>query len=339
MRVIHGCGVEHERGVPFGMTVDMLAPHLQEPLPADRFRAQRVVRSLLEQLGRERPLALALDDLHWADDASLELVLHLLRRPPESAQLLVLAARPGAAAERLVEAALGAPGWEALTPAPLSDADALKLLDGVPDLDRRRRIVADARGNPLFLRELAHSGPGNRTGAPQRAGPAADDAVRVAGDGAPRAVGARRGPAGGRGRRGDARLQAIPTVTHFALWIRALVHEARGERHETERLVREAAALAGAVQPSKRSFTAAVDLAAIDAAHDPARALREMVEADGPELSRTDPTTRCAQFLRLVRVALALVRIDDAAAFAARATAHGDRLRLPVAASRATCAR
>ena len=32
-------------------------------------------------LGRERPVALVLDDLHWADEASVEFVLHVLRRP------------------------------------------------------------------------------------------------------------------------------------------------------------------------------------------------------------------------------------------------------------------
>ena len=96
MLVLHGCGVEHERAVPFAAAVDALdAASGREELPAERFRAHRAVRALLEELGRERPLALLLDDLHWADEASLELVLHLLRRPPESAQLLVFAARPG----------------------------------------------------------------------------------------------------------------------------------------------------------------------------------------------------------------------------------------------------
>ena len=159
MVVLHGCGVEHERAVPFAVALDALGSHLSEELPSDRFRAHRAVRALLAELGHERPLAMLLDDLHWADEASLELTLHLLRRPPESAQLLVFAARPGAAAQRLLEAALGAPGWEPLTLAPLADEDALRLLDGVADPERRRRIVSDAGGNPLFLRELARSGP------------------------------------------------------------------------------------------------------------------------------------------------------------------------------------
>ena len=43
--------------------------------------------SLLELLGREQTFALVLDDLHSADDASAEFVLHLLRRPPRSARI------------------------------------------------------------------------------------------------------------------------------------------------------------------------------------------------------------------------------------------------------------
>jgi AAA ATPase-like protein len=47
----------------------------------ERHRAHRAVRFLIEQLAASRPVVVALDDLHWADDASLELVAHLLRRP------------------------------------------------------------------------------------------------------------------------------------------------------------------------------------------------------------------------------------------------------------------
>ena len=89
--------------------------------------------------------------------------------------------------------------------------------------------------------------------------------------------------------------------------------------------MRDAAPLVGALQPSKLAATAMVDLAAMDAADDPERALAEMIAADGPELERTDPTTRTAQFLRLVRAALAVGRIDDATAWAAAASASGSR--------------
>src|SRR4051812_11933259 len=93
---IEGRGVEHGRDVPFGVVhtallphagalprgaIDAVAPGLGGPSPcapdvspAERFHLHRAGRALLELLGRRRPLVLLLDDLHWADEASIELV-------------------------------------------------------------------------------------------------------------------------------------------------------------------------------------------------------------------------------------------------------------------------
>ena len=60
--------------------------------------AHRAVRELLERLAATQPLVLVLDDVHWADAASVELLAALLRRPPAAAVLLAMAARPAAAA-------------------------------------------------------------------------------------------------------------------------------------------------------------------------------------------------------------------------------------------------
>ena len=115
---------------------------------AERFRHHRALRALLELLARERPVALLLDDLHWADEASLEFVLHLLRRPPRAACLLVFALRPGdrgdaAAGGRARDAGLGAPAA-----GPLSDDAARALLAGLPDAAVRERVVARGGGQP-----------------------------------------------------------------------------------------------------------------------------------------------------------------------------------------------
>src|SRR5919107_38207 len=101
LRVVAGRGVEHERDIPFGVMCDALGELAGTPgaVPvAERFRRHREVAASLERLA---PVALLLDDLHWADEASLELVLHLLRRPVPVPAMLVIASRPVGPAGRL----------------------------------------------------------------------------------------------------------------------------------------------------------------------------------------------------------------------------------------------
>ena len=66
------------------------------------------MRSTIERLAADAPLVVILDDVHWADDASLELIQALLRRVPDARALLALGFRPGQAPARLA-AALAAP--------------------------------------------------------------------------------------------------------------------------------------------------------------------------------------------------------------------------------------
>ena len=72
--------------------------------PHERYRTHRAVRELLERLTATTPLLLVLDDVHWADSASVELVGALLRRPPDAAVLIALAVRPRQLPERLSSA-------------------------------------------------------------------------------------------------------------------------------------------------------------------------------------------------------------------------------------------
>ena len=162
--VLDGRAAEFERDLPFGLVIDALDAHLQsldarafDRLAADelgelsavfpslravgaaagrpatvteRFRAHHAVRELIERLAVPRPLVVVLDDLQWSDGASLELVAHLLRRPPEAAVLLALAYRTGRAAPVLagaVEAAALAGDVELLELGPLASADAERL--------------------------------------------------------------------------------------------------------------------------------------------------------------------------------------------------------------------
>lgn len=185
--VLAGTGAELEQDLPFWVFVDALddyvegldprrlerlddrvrselaqvLPSLAGDTPAgdaaihERYRIHRAIRELLEQLAATKPLVLILDDLHWADAASIDLLVALLHRPPAAGVLVAVAARPRQLAPRLATAldrahrggALARMELEALT------ADEARALVGA----EADRIYADSGGNPFYLEQLARA--------------------------------------------------------------------------------------------------------------------------------------------------------------------------------------
>ena len=122
-------------------------------LQDERYRAHRAVRELLERLAVRRPLVLALDDVHWADPASVELLAALLRSPPDAAVLLVVAGRPRQLPERLAAALHRADRQGAVTRIELAGLapDAAAELLGEPVGQRAgRRAVRGLGRQPLL---------------------------------------------------------------------------------------------------------------------------------------------------------------------------------------------
>ena len=141
-----------------------ILPSLGDATPRDagaaiadeRFRAHRAVRRLLELLAGEQPVVLVLDDLHWADDASVELLTSLVRRPPRGAVLIACAFRPGQASERLAAVA-AADGGDRVLLGPLSEAEAREKLGGIPAA-AAAAIYRHGGGNSFYLEQLARGG-------------------------------------------------------------------------------------------------------------------------------------------------------------------------------------
>ncbi|MGW0577254.1 BTAD domain-containing putative transcriptional regulator, partial [Streptomyces sp. NPDC002920] len=129
------------------------------PVRAERYWLHRAVRSLLEAMaGDGQGLVLSLDDLHWADDATTELIDHLIRHPPKAPVLLALAHRPRQIPPRL-SAALARAGADSrmsrLGLGPLSPTDAVELFAGDMGPGRWRRLYEISGGNPFYLEALA----------------------------------------------------------------------------------------------------------------------------------------------------------------------------------------
>jgi DNA-binding NarL/FixJ family response regulator len=190
--VLEGRATELEQDVPLVPVLDALEAHLPhadalaglgperlgllaEVLPGlaasssarragtERWRLHRALGELLELIAAGRPLLLVVDDVHWADPTTLELLEHLVRRPPADSLLVALGLRPDAAAERLLAAqrSSGAVGLIALELRPLERAAAEAFLAAVPAGGARDELYAQSGGNPLLLRELARDGGGH----------------------------------------------------------------------------------------------------------------------------------------------------------------------------------
>jgi DNA-binding NarL/FixJ family response regulator len=189
---LRGSAAEFERELPFGVVVDAFDEYLESLDPhefnrlsaedvgelsgvfpalsslnpasdqpttaAERFRAHRAVRDLIESLAVRQPLVVVLDDLHWADGASLELTAYLLRHPPRGS-VMVAATLRGGQADRGLMAAMeratkDADGVRSIDLGPLTPADARTLIASV-DGAERDGIYETSGGNPFYLLQLS----------------------------------------------------------------------------------------------------------------------------------------------------------------------------------------
>ncbi|MER6066307.1 AAA family ATPase [Streptomyces sp. NPDC001792] len=173
-RVIRATGVQFEADVSYAVLNQLLLPltagfaHLGEEernalmvalgLLSGRVPDRTVIaRACLDVLGHEaeqRPLLLVVDDLPWIDRPTTVVLEHLAHHLAGSRIGLLTASRTGE------DSYFDAGGLPALHVEPVDDEAADELLrTAFPDmaLRVRRRILTEARGNPLALLELAEA--------------------------------------------------------------------------------------------------------------------------------------------------------------------------------------
>lgn len=128
-----------------------------------RFELLNAAASFLERAARIRPLAVVLDDLHWADQSSLDLLQFVARRAHQVPLLVIGAYRhdeiePGSAAARVLGELAGTA--ESLRLAGLDDdevAELMQLVVGEDIADRwAAEVIRRSGGHPFFVRELSH---------------------------------------------------------------------------------------------------------------------------------------------------------------------------------------
>lgn len=132
------------------------------------------VRHLLEQLADARPLLVVVEDVHWADEATLDLLRYLAVTLDDAAVMVVATARTGnPTTAQLVSAAGRLPHVSTVEVPALPPEAAARLAEalaqGSPRVDGQddgpldvARVVEQSGGNPLYLEELVAAA-GGRT--------------------------------------------------------------------------------------------------------------------------------------------------------------------------------
>ncbi len=168
--VRRGQGEELDRERPFGLVADALglpAAAMEAPASAAtsadlRFQVIERICELAEERAETSPLALAADDVHWADPSSLLALYRLSRRLAHLPFLLLLTCRPLPRRPELTRlvAVLVEQGGVRLTLQLLSRAELVEVAAHVAGVEvgpTLERELLRTGGNPLFARELVQA--------------------------------------------------------------------------------------------------------------------------------------------------------------------------------------
>ncbi|MEU1961719.1 AAA family ATPase [Nocardia sp. NPDC019304] len=126
----------------------------------DRIRLFGEILTVLEQFSMTKPLVVVLEDLHWADDASLELLAFLVANVAEGDLFLVGTHRPADSEplRKLIASLRRDPSVRLLHPAPLTRHEVGRQLAALrgrePEPGTIGRIFERSRGIPLYVEAL-----------------------------------------------------------------------------------------------------------------------------------------------------------------------------------------
>jgi DNA-binding CsgD family transcriptional regulator len=196
-RVLQGACFERDRPLPYAPFLDLMRAYAEarsedargdgmQPIPSflrlnpelagastgsrapldpeqERHRLFHEMRELLTGLATERPLLVLVEDLHWSDEASLELLLHLIRRTIAPSLALLLTYRGderGAALDRFLAEIDRERVATEIVLRPLASSETGQLLRAILDLPRPagavfvRSLHGLTGGNPFFVEEV-----------------------------------------------------------------------------------------------------------------------------------------------------------------------------------------
>lgn len=153
----HAHFVGHQLGLDFSDS-----PYLRDELDDPQGFREHALDCLVDYFGTMTaadPVVILLEDMHWADESSMDAFSHLARALPDRPLLVVCTARPSIF-ERYPQWCAAQGEYEQITLSPLSKRHSRRLVDeilqkveAIPDA-LREMVVGNAEGNPFYIEEL-----------------------------------------------------------------------------------------------------------------------------------------------------------------------------------------
>jgi predicted ATPase len=122
-----------------------------------RWKTIDAVKNVLIKQSQQKPLILAIEDLHWIDKSSEELLSRLIESIASAKILLLCLYRPEYSHRWVGLSYYNQLGLTQLTPKSSTELVEALLEEGRVDEDLRNLILGKAGGNPLFVEELTHN--------------------------------------------------------------------------------------------------------------------------------------------------------------------------------------
>jgi predicted ATPase len=166
--LVHDRGFADVIGSPDRELIRLL-PELGQPAATGTFREARArlfveTLSLLEQLGRQQPTVLVIEDAHWADESTRDLLFFLIDNQDAMRGVLIIVTFRSCELHRghpfcALLPRLGRLGWVQRTELPELGRDESAelvghLLGGAPELPLTDRVYRRSEGIPLLIEEL-----------------------------------------------------------------------------------------------------------------------------------------------------------------------------------------
>ncbi len=159
---VAGRGVSAEEALPllaalFSIPAGERYPAIALPPTRQRQRTLEILADLLLHAPAGVPVLLVVEDLHWADPSTLELVTSLVARQASAPLFMVCTTRPGG-----LVAWPAAPNWREMQVVALEHSDARSLIAGVVGKKRlpeevMQQLIERTGGVPLFVEAVTRT--------------------------------------------------------------------------------------------------------------------------------------------------------------------------------------